>query len=647
MYLTEERRNQIRLHTRLAAKEGWEVFQDTDDKEFKVHTSEGIYPLAHPYPTYLKLYRDTQSSDSKYNYMVKIHNLLWPSYIKTFNYWEERVFRAHCEGYENISLAGGSGIGKSLSVAKVACIFWLSDPKNNACLIASTTMDSLETRIWGYAVKLIDQAIMDLGIPAVIRSGKPPKILYPKQVEKIHGMFAVAIRQGDDAKVVSTLIGRHPNKGFLVVLDESTDMSAAIEQATLNWKQGVTFYQRWAIGNSKTKYDLHGALSTPAAGWSSIDPHKNYVWDTTQDRGICLYFNPFDSPAIHEKDPVKKALLSEYLVTTEKIAALEAKYDKNHPNYRRFVLGFWLDQESIDDTIVSEKFLDEHRIVQPAEWSGMFPVSIVAGLDPAFRAGAGGCVLRLAVLGHTTQDGLICLDYRGEELLFYIHIKIDSQKSAELQLVEQVAAILQEYNCPLNQLAIDATGGGRALGELLKIYMNSPVDPIRIVSTGIGSRSGSTHITDPFIIVSNPTELWMTFREYVQTMQIKGVDDLTFRQLHSRQLLTKNNKKILESKKEYITRMQVIDTKLATSPDEADAAILALHAAFINFGFIPGKRIETGMYGAAGSFIGQKMQAQQHELYLLRQSAASSEASSSSYLPPLVPNFAGKLEDSF
>lgn len=573
---------------RLIKKEKFEVIEEQIVLDGKIATQQKVlahgqkFPLAHPYQIYLSLYHKEKDPVTKLGFMKHVHDILWPEYIETWNTWEEERFLAHCEGHTPIVLAAGASAGKSLTVAKIGLIFWLSYPFETAVVVASTTLESLENRIWGYVTKLA--AATALPIPIKIYSGNRPKILHPQQKDRISGMFATAIQMGDDDKVIAKLIGRHPKYGVMVILDESTDMNPAITKAFPNLEKGVEVFQAWAIGNSKSRNDLHGSLATPKGGWEEVDPERDKVWPTTYPRGICLYNHPKHSPAIIEPDLEKRKRLGKFLITQEEIDLAKKTYGEKSDSYSRFILGYW-PTVGIDNTIISEPFLMEHQAYKMCEWSGHYDLQVVAGLDPAFQVGGTGCLLRLGVMGHTA-GGLIALDYRREELLFRINLQMDLDKSGELQLAQQVVEILQKYRCPVRNLAIDATGVGRALGELIRLISGEPDGPIRIVSSRVKTMGGKV---DPHILVMSPSEMWMKLRDFVQYDQIRGVDGITLQQFSNRLIEIKNGKTTLETKADYKARMAARNPALAHSPDEADAAILALHAAIIRYGFSPGE----------------------------------------------------------
>lgn len=642
----------------LAKKENWKIVkaedanlsQGRDDSPYAVIVRGQVFPLCHPYDIHITLYRRCTDADERYFHMKRAHDYLWPEFAETWNHWDERRFRAHCADYEQIVLAGGASVAKSHCVGRIACLFYLSNPKKNAVLIASTTLESLEGRIWGYVVKFLDTAALPL--PVKILEGKPPKVLPLGVKGKTHGMFAVAIKQTDDDTTIANLIGRHPDKRFLVCLDEATEMSPAITKAFPNWKKGVDHCQIWAIGNSNAKNDLHGALATPRVGWGNIDPMRDLVWPTMHDNGICIYFNPYDSPAIIESDPAKRALLSRFLPTLRSIKEDEARYGRESSAFYRFTMGFW-QKQSIENTVLTEAFVTEYDISRSAEWSGFAPLHVVAGLDPAFARGGTGCVLRLGILGHTVT-GQVVLDYRDTELLFPIDVRAGNERSGELQLVAGVLEVLVLYQCALQNVAIDATGGGRALGELLRIVSLQPEyrarvvgsgnDLIKIVSVGKSSGLNRSH-KDPSIIIATPSDLWFQFKNFLSNKQIKGLDKATVFQFVNRMTKTdKHGKLVLETKDEYKARMNAIDPKMAHSPDEADASVLTLHSAILRYGFHQGQRHEVRAMDPRAMEKMLVYEAMRRERLGLGPGGFD-ERKRETARAAIVPNFSGALED--
>lgn len=566
----------------LILAEGWEIIEEGDEA-YVMAMGEKI-KYAHPFSIWAKIYRGSGNPRVRYTCLRAMHKYAWPTYELTWNAWDERRLKTASENWDYVSYAGGGSTGKSDFAARFALLYWMASPKTRTVLVASTTLQALSTRIWGYISRFANQMAIDF--PLTLLGGNSPKILYDKK-DPIHGMYALAAGKGTDEKAISNWIGRHPKEAMLVILDEATDLDPVILKSLPNLQSGGIEFKCMVIGNSCSRFDLHGCLSTPLCGWKKLDPMKEVSWLTTQKNGICLYFNPYESPAIHEPNLEQRARLSKFLITKERIEENKKNYGEDSDGYWRFVLGLWK-EDSEDETVISRKFIESFNVQGVAEWSGLHKLNIVAGLDPAFSQGGDTCILRLAVLGQSS-GGQILLDFRGEQLLHRIVISPKDPRSAELQIADKVLEVLNTYGCPLTNLCVDSNGQGRALAEVIRLRAKTLESPLKIYSV----RSGNTVQKSFDVIIKTTHELWYEFRRYIQADQIRGLDYQTIVQLTSRLVEVKGGKQYLETKPLYKARMGTINPSQAHSPDEADAAALALQVAIIKFGFTPGQRREV------------------------------------------------------
>lgn len=577
----------------LIKKEGWEIVKDPKDGTDKIAAFGSLTKVTHPALVYLKHYRIETNPDRKYFYMKGAHDYLWPQDIKTWHYWTERRFREHCAGWNFMSWAGCANSTKSYDAAKLLVEFWLANPQHRAVMVASTTLTAMGRRVWGYAIKHLNKLAVKM--PYVYTAGNSPQVLYPQlknnegdklAKDTLHGIFCAAAKQGDDETAISNFIGTHPDEAMMLILDEATDLPVALLNSLANLKSSEKPFQLIAIGNSSSIHDLHGALSTPRDGWPHIDPTSTVKWETTYKNGICLYFNAYESPAIHETDPAKKKILEAILPTSRTVKEAEETHGKDSVNFYRFTLGFWR-AASIDSVVLSKEFLIQHNLQGGVEWLGAEALVPVAGLDPAFSTGGDKCILRLGYLGQDINGNMV-LDFRGTKLLFEIKISAKSNDSAELQISRQVVDILRKYGIPLNHLCVDASGQGRALGGTLQLQDNSGRAPIKIYTVRTGS--GVERSFD--VIPKTKHELWLDFRKFSEHGNIKGLDGVAASQFYNR-LVIQNPKTLrqeIESKLDFKKRMAAIMPSLAHSPDEADACTLCLQSAIINFGFHPGQK---------------------------------------------------------
>jgi len=570
-------------------KEGWEIGTNPDNGKRIVYAYGEEFPLVDPLAIHFKVYRTHTNGDVRYDAMKRAHDILFPGSIKTFNYWVERQFREHCNPESKIiTFAGGGGIGKTETASKIAAIFWQANPTQRAVITASTTLDSLRSRIFGYVERSLKESPLLQG--RWIKENTPPPKIHPAVKDYIHGIYAVAANRGDDDESIKNWIGRHPKDALLLILDESTDLPIAIAKAIPNLQKGLPGgFQIIAIGNSNDIHDLHGLLSTPKVGWENITPDIPR-WETTQSGGVCLYFNPYDSPAIHETDPDKKKLLGGFLMNEEKLLKAEQEEGTESEAFWRFTMGFWKRATKGITTVVTEELLKEYDCTKRAEFSGKYDLRIAAGLDPAFSVGGDKCILRLAVLGHHV-NGQMVLDYRGLDFIFDIKIMANTGKTAEIQIADATIEVCRRWGVPLNVLCIDASGQGRGLAEIIQLRSGGGLMPTKIYSTNPGARIIAKNELDTFITSGH--EMWMKGRAFILNRQIYGLDPLAYAQLYNRQIIEKNGKKILESKPEYRKRMNAISPLLGKSPDQADAAMLTLQSAIIHFGFHEGQKLET------------------------------------------------------
>jgi hypothetical protein len=589
---------------RFILAEGWEIIEGARGVR-TIKAFGEVYPYSHPFAIHAKRYREAFLAENKYYHMKAMHDYLWPDAV--WNYWTERRFRRHCEGKNYIVYAGGAGTGKSHDAAKIAILFWLGNPKKRTVIVASTTLESLNSRIWGYVQNLLGK--MKVEIPYVLLTGKPPKVLYKQEADErgkakdtIHGMFAVAATQGSDDDTIANWIGRHPEDSLMVILDEATDMPVAILGALPNLESKSAKFQLMAIGNSNDLNDLHGALSTPEDGWNTIDPSRDTEWRTTYKNGVCLFFSCYESPAIHESDPKIREKCRGFFITQEEINEKKLKYGEKSIQFYRFVLGFWRSVGSVSN-VMSKEHLDHYDLEQRAHWSGMNALAKVAGVDLAIRAWGDNAILRIATLGQT-WDGRMVLDYGGQEMCFKLPLIADLKDrngqiiGIDMQIAIEVVKLLRKHNIRLEHVCLDANNGGTAVAELIRLELSRvELENREVVTTGkawmihsIRHGQGSQKASQ--LITKTSYEMYMNMRGFIQNNQIYGLDELTLQQIANRRI--KINKKVnappqLEDKQTFKQRMSAINPALAHSPDEADTAILALYSAIFNFGFGQGQ----------------------------------------------------------
>lgn len=514
-------------------------------------------------------HRPEKGGLGSFRHLMKAHNLVWPHMAPSINEWVVARFKEFCKPQNKIiTLAGGSGTGKSSDAARFALLWWWSLPQERTVLLFSTTVGALMKRAWKYIIDGYSEAHGDM--PGKITNSPPPKMMFSK-MDTLHGIHGLALRQGNADKTLAEVIGIHPKEGLLVLCDEHSDALPAVNDAITNWDSGGVAFKFIGIANAKSKLDPHGRLSEPVKGWESINPDEDEMWETTSG-GVCLYFDCYKSPAI--KRPNFKPI--QYLITADKIKNEEKRLGKDDPKFWRFVRGFWAPEDATK-TVLTLSMIDKHRARKEAEFAGHGTVTIAA-LDPAFTADGDECILRFGTLGLSTE-GFMVLDTGGPDNVIKIQLDSKSKEPISYQIVHAARRECSKRGVTPSRFGADTWGFGLGAGDIFEKEW-SP-DIIRVVSAGSPSNEFvdsdlTEHARDAFY--DRITELWFNIKNFVMAEQIRGLDIPTIEQLVSRTYEWKGRKLYLERKKAYKRRIGK-DGASTGSPDEADAMAILVHVA--------------------------------------------------------------------
>lgn len=502
--------------------------------------------------------------------------MLWPNRIITWNYWTERRFRAHCENHKFITWAGGSNIGKSEDAACLMIMFWLSSPREHTGLVGSTTLTASESRMWGYLKQkyIEDSAI---ALPGKLFLSSPARIVLSK-TDTIHGIFAVPLINSKTSRSSSDLIGRHPKQRMFVVIDEGPDVPPGFMDAESNWEKSPWF-QCLILGNSSKMTDPHGILSQPKIGWDKINPDIDTEWETK--KGICLYFDCYQSPAIFEKNAEKRKALEVFLFTKAKIQKSIADHGENSPHHWRMTRGFWAPSD-ITKTVLTLVDIDKHKARDKAHWSGRESLIKLGSLDAAFTAQGDAIVLAFGTLGEEVSGRQI-LEFNEK---IYLRFDVTSADPIEYQLVEQVRKEFAKRQIEPSCFALDVTGSGTGLGSVFEKEWSRHV--MKIDSRGECSEDFmdmDKQLTAKDLYDRKATELVFMLQRFVRSGQIRNLNPKSIEQITTREWLWKGKKISIEKKEDYKLRMGRVDSKYR-SPDEMDTDCLIIELARKRFGFL-------------------------------------------------------------
>lgn len=440
--------------------------------------------------------------------------------------------------------------------------WWMCAPQESAVLIASTTIGAALQRIWKNVSEFYLTGTRRMGpIGDSVLLGKPKPEIRTTQKDFAHGLFVVAVAQGDIQKAIDELKGRHPRR-LMVVGDETDSISQAIVDVCANLAIGTEEFQAVWLGNLPSLFNPLGAMMAPSTGMP-VSESLGTEWVSA--KGIkCLRFDGEDSPNLEEGAKWTG------IIGRKDIERIERRWGKNSPQYWIMVKGL-PPPIGAENTVLTEALLFRYNAFSSVTWGGKFVSSVL--LDPAF--GGDRCVIRQMDRGE---------DADGHTRLFFhapVILRINAQDTstpAEYQIAKQTMEFCKALGVPPNEFILDCTGTGRGIANVLKAEW-SPL----IETCEFGGAASTRIISDENPVPANKeydrkiTDLYFTFRAYVEADMIRGLDPETAREFCQREFEIKGKG---EGKRTCLATKQELKSQGHASPDYSDNAVLGTELAW-------------------------------------------------------------------
>ena len=482
-----------------------------------------------------------------------------------WNKWMDRRCKSFMNGDREFQTWwGASATGKSTDAGVLALCAWLASPHNTTVIVCSTTSKMLEKRIWREVVRFYKMREHEL--PGVLRRSTTSILFDPDN--PLSGIHGVAVQMGTQADALGNLIGMHNEYVYLIV----DEMQATREAAVTAWdnlSSGLVEGGFLGMGNPMSKMDPLGAKSIPVGGWEKLSSELE-EWQTP--KGYCLYFDGLKSPGVDnpEKYP--------FLLTQKQINEMKVDPGEDSPRFWTMRRGF-LPPDGIIWAILSERAISEYHIKDTVIWAQ--EPNIVVGIDPAYSAGGDKCILYPAKVG-IANDG----DYKIE---FQHPVRINLVAREDELMLDTLCTDIKNHiyslDVPVNHIGMDCTGNQwmladaleKSLGETgimrVKFSGSASDDPISLQDKRPGKDLYSNYVT----------ELWGRFGLYATNDMIRNLDDTACKQFCTRLLDFSSN----DSRKVTIESKSILRERLGFSPDEADAAVVALEVVRKELNILP------------------------------------------------------------
>jgi len=489
------------------------------------------------------------SGISRGQHMKHCIAMLWPDVIRSWNDWNELALWAWTN-YREIGVTGCAAAGKTFTFTLLSLVEYLAKPMATRVALTSTTVPSLRGRIWSEMMKFVRPCVPLFGLNVV---DSQTKIQFQKGDDR-SSIIALAVDSGAVEQAVGKLQGVHLPR-MVIMVDEAAQTNPAVFSARANLEVGTDFYHFIAIANASSMFDPHGLFCEPKMGWGSLHDDDEH-WETKS--GVCVRFDGLKSPNVKAG-----RVIYPYLFSQDNVEIIRKNFGEGSLEWNSYCRGMW-SRSGARNTILDSAMISDGKAREKVIWAGG-GIKTIAGLDPAFTTEGDDCILRFAKVGKA-DDGELMLELTE---VVRLNLMDDPNYPLFYQVADLTIKELQARGVRPEDFALDATGAGAGIADIISQRWQTGF--VR-VSFGGSATDTAISVEDPRpakqVYANRVTQLWSQIKVIVMAGRMRGLDDQTARELCARIYSLKNEKTLLESKKELKKRTK------GNSPDRADALSL-------------------------------------------------------------------------
>ncbi len=493
-----------------------------------------------------------------YEHFRNVQQILWPD--RVWHDWSEKRLRAFCRYKTNV-WAGCASSAKTTDSALIAMEYFLAAPEETIVVLTSTTGKMVRKRIWPEINRLYHSMCKQVG-EEIYNMVDSKTMLQARRGDDKHGIFAMAVKEGNSSKAAADIQGMHAPR-MLLIIDEATDTPEAIFEVIHNLRMACEDFRLIVIGNPNSYLDPHGMCAEPRAGWPSVSIEDD-EWETAGvpkwriDPGVCLRFDAVKSPNI-----IAGRKLYHFLPSEDDIDLKS----KDTPQFWKYSRGFWA-PEGICRTVLSDAMIIKHDgMGQHTFKSWKKPCAF---LDPAF--GGDKCKFKLGTYGDV-MDGRVGLQL-GKGVA--VPISALSKEPIHYQIANYVISECEREGINPEDFAMDTTGEGGGTADIIcKEWGRKLGKQVSIVRVEFGGKASEMPVSEEDNRLAcdaydrKVTELYFSAREYLIAGLLKGLDREECVQFKSREYDDEKRRIRLDTKAEC-------KEKIGHSPDDADAVVVGI-----------------------------------------------------------------------
>lgn len=464
--------------------------------------------------------------------------------------------------YKYLHIIGPASAAKTHDVAHLIWLEYLSNPRETIATVTSTHLTGLRTRIFSEIISANDQNVH--GIKLYYKSNPTPVLLNPeKKDEEKYMIRGIPTDKGETA--VGKIQGNHSVNRHFVVVDEAQETPEAIWGVPANLKIDPDF-RLVSLANIRDKNTEYGKWVEPVAGWESVNPDRDFFWETKvgydpktgRSIGCVIRIDAMQSPNI-----VEGRVIYPYLTKPNDVDEIINTYGKNSMRYWCFLRGF-PPPDGVTGYIFSQQIIS--RMARPVEFTNK-PIRIAA-FDPSFE-GEDDPAFSVFEYGATADKPL---EIKVVDTLI-LPKSASEDNPLDFSLAQQAINKCREYGVSPENFIIDCTGRGGGVASIIRREWSGDIllCDYNAGATERPVRRGEKPANELYHLFK--TELWFAGCEYAVNGLIGGVDRtkhyMLIEQLLSRRYEnTRGTLVEAESKRDMKKRTE-------KSPDIADTLMMA------------------------------------------------------------------------
>lgn len=506
--------------------------------------------------------------------------------------------------YRMIALIGGGGMSKTYSPSAYFMLQYIFDPEYTRIQVASATHDHLMGNLFRDIGALHSDASMEL-------PGKHDNESISLDKKRRQGFFTLTLPIGSNGK--SKIKGshtkprpKHPIFGtrtrLFCMIDESQEIAeSAFDEIPNRFStvapNDVDHLKFSLSANPKEIFSKFGMILKPIGGWEKID--RNTLTWMSKDGWYVVSLDQTQ----HENYIARKQVFQGFATydgVMDRLRACDGNWED--PRMYTYVYGKFPPQGTTF-AIIKQR----HLLASQGEWIFRDSITALAGFDPAFTSD------RPSFAAGRAGIAIAWIDSAGErhelpkpKIAIQIDVVAVLPHGDSQDIADEVMARLKDLGVRPPGFAIDQTGAGRGVADIIRRQWREKIGPIggdelsaSIHGIEYGSLPTEVKIAEedtgtPHQLYDRiATELWYAAAKLFEfdTIRISlGVDLRVLAELAGRKgdMQAGLGKKLtVEKKDDYKKRTK------GESPDLADATLVMIHAARMGIAGILPKAKDT------------------------------------------------------